>query len=80
MRKAWLKMAEHQAAADGSSARGVVLTAEGRNVAFPGMGTMKFEGVNRMTVDRLYAERKHIQKMVVIYAILFVAVSRPLPR
>ena len=55
--------------------RGQVRTADGGNVAFPGMGTMGFEGVNRLTVDRLYAERKHIQKLTALYGILFIAVS-----
>lgn len=78
MRKAWVKMAERpgngQTAA--GNVPGQVQNADGKAVPFPGMWTTGFEGVNRLTTDRLYAERGHIQKMAGLYGVLFVAVSR----
>lgn len=77
MRKAWVKMAERPG--NGQTAAGdmpgQVHNADGKAIPFPGMWTTGFEGVNRLTTDRLYAERGHIQKMAGLYGVLFVAVS-----
>lgn len=66
MRKAWLFTSEKR--------NGHVLSAQGKPVKWPGLGTTSFDKVNRMTTHRLYAERAHISKMLGLYAILFVAV------
>lgn len=67
MRKAWLKMAEAGALAPTHPG--------GTAPAFPGLGTVKFTHVTRITTDRIFAERRHITKMVGFYVVLFVAVS-----
>lgn len=66
MRKAWLTMAE---------AGALEPTQPGGKIPpFPGLGTMKAPHANRMTIDRVFAERRHISKMVGLYGFLFVAV------
>lgn len=80
MRKAWMVMGQERA---GKDPDGKVLgftkpfvDAYGRAVRRPGLGTTSFETINRFTTNRLFAERTHIRKMLFLYIILFVAVSR----
>lgn len=66
MRKAWLHLAEQDS---------IVPNVPGGKIpAFPGLGTMKAPYINRMTIDRIFAERRHITKMAAFYGILFLAV------
>lgn len=43
---------------------------------FPGPGTMRFDRMHRFTTSRLFAERSHIQKLMIFQALLFIAVSK----
>ena len=44
----------------------------------PGLGTLRFANLHRFTTSRLFAERQHIQKLVIVQAVFLVAVSRDL--
>lgn len=46
-----------------------------REITRPGAFTLSFPMVNRLTINRLYAERAHIRKMIWIYVVFFIAVS-----
>lgn len=66
MRKAWLHLNENKLLPPAKTG--------GKAPAFPGLATMKVPYANRMTTDRIFAERRHIVKMVSFYAILDVLV------
>ncbi|KAK9894920.1 hypothetical protein P389DRAFT_86229 [Cystobasidium minutum MCA 4210] len=77
MRKAWMVMGQERA---GKNPDGKALgftkpfnDAHGSAVRRPGLGTASFETINRFTTNRLFAERTHIRKMLILYMILFVA-------
>ena len=71
MRKAWLTASEQR--------NGPVLSTKGKPVQWPGLGTMSFDKVSRITTHRLYAERAHIRKMLIMYGVLLILVCRALP-
>jgi hypothetical protein len=71
MRKAWLTVSEQGG--------GPPRTAGGQPARFPGPGTMSFDKVNRITIHRLYAERAHIRKMLILYCILLIMVCPLFP-
>ena len=42
---------------------------------YPTIGTMRFDRMHRFTTSRLFAQRNHIQKLMIFQSLLFVAVS-----
>lgn len=85
MRKAWMVMGQErggelQGGHMDAGFSGGVRDAEGKEVKRPGLGTTSFETINRFTTNRLFAERTHVTKLLVLNGLLFVAVSRELLR
>lgn len=80
MRKAWMVMGQERGSKSqgghmDAGFSGGVRDAEGKEVKRPGLGTTSFETINRFTTNRLFAERTHVTKLLVLYGLLFVAVS-----
>lgn len=85
MRKAYLKYSEERSKdALGNHSSGIKKPMPGRMwgptiqpIPYPNMATTKVPGtdINRATVDRLYADSRHIKKILAVYIFLFIGVS-----
>ena len=79
MRKAYEKALKYaKSEYDGKVANVVGLkTRAGASVKYPGLATSKFYDINRLTISRLFAERRHIQKLLWIYVVFTVLWTIP---
>ena len=74
MRKAW-EASTSSAKSINGAAFGGLKNGAGNAVNRPGMLTRQMWTVNRLTVSRLFAEKKHISKLRIVYAVFFIALS-----
>lgn len=87
MRKAYLKYSEERSndkagiASSGvpqeDALAGRMVGPDLRPLRYPNMTTTKVPGtdINRATVDRLYADSRHIKKILALYIFFFIGVS-----